>query len=178
MKLYFYYIPQVMFIQFPRAFTWTGSYLAAQDCLRLRCLTAGTVTALWGESSANPQGPSVQEPILCPGVEVCFFAAQFSSVQLLNHVQHFATPWTVTRKDSLCITNSQSLLKLMSIKSMMPSNHLILCRSLLLLCSIFPSIRIFSNESFLHIRWPKNWSFSFSISPSNEYSGLISFMID
>ena len=156
----------------PRAFTWAGSYLAAQDCLRLRCLTAGTVTALWGESSANPQGPSVQEPSLCPGVEVCFFAAQFSAVQfssfqLLNHVQPFATPWTVTRKDSLCITNSQSLLKLMSIKSVMPSNHLILCHSLLLLCSIFPSIRIFSNESFLHIRWPKNWSFSFNISPSN-----------
>ena len=166
MKLYFYYVPQVMFVQFPRAFTWAGNHLAAQGCLRLRCLAAGTVTALWGESPANPQGPSVQEPILCPGVEVYFFAAQFCSVQLLNRVQHFATPWTAARKDSLPITNSQSLLKLMSIKSMMPSNHLF-CHPLLLLCSIFPSIRIFSNESVLHIRWPKNWSFSFSISPSS-----------
>ena len=125
MKLYFYYVPQVMFVQFPRAFTWAGNHLAAQGCLRLRCLAAGTVTALWGESPANPQGPSVQEPILCPGVEVYFFAAQFCSVQLLNRVQHFATPWTAARKDSLPITNSQSLLKLMSIKSMMPSNHLL-----------------------------------------------------
>ena len=166
MKLYFYYVPQVMFVQFPRAFTWAGNHLAAQGCLRLRCLAAGTVTALWGESPANPQGPSVQEPILCPGVEVYFFAAQFCSVQLLNRVQPFATPWTAARKDSLPITNSQSLLKLMSIKSMMPSNHLC-CHPLLLLCSIFPSIRIFSNESVLHIRWPKNWSFSFSISPSS-----------
>ena len=167
MKLYFYYIPQVMFIQFPRAFTWAGNYLTAQDCLRLRCLTAGTVTALWGESPANPQGPSVQEPILCPGVDVCFFAAQFCSVQLLNRVQPFATPRTAGCKDSLSITNSQSLLRLMSIKSVMPSNHLLFCHPLLLLCSIFPSIRTFSNESILHIRWPKNWSFCFSISPSS-----------
>ena len=95
---------------------------------------------------------------------------QFSSVQSLSHVQLFATPWTVTCQASLSITNSQSLLKLMSIKLVVPSNHLILCHPLLLLPSIFPSIRVFSSESVLHIRWPKYWSFSFSISPSNEYS--------
>ena len=85
------------------------------------------------------------------------------------------TPWTAARQAPLTITNSRSLLKLMPIESVMPSNHLILCRPLLLLPSIFPTIRVFSNESALHIRWPKYWSFSFSISPSNEYSGLISF---
>ena len=88
------------------------------------------------------------------------------------------TPWTAAHQDSLSITNSWSLLKLMFIESVMPSNHLILCRSLLLPPSIFPSIRVFSSESVLHIRWPKYWSFSFSISPSNEYSGSISFRID
>ena len=102
----------------------------------------------------------------------------FSSVQLLSHVQLFATPWTAARQASLSITNTQSLLKLMSIESVMPSNHLILCHPLLLLPSIFPSIRIFSNESALSIRWSKYWSFSFNISPSNEYSELISFRID
>ena len=88
------------------------------------------------------------------------------------------TPWTATLQASLSITNSQSLLKLMSIESVMPFNHLIFCFPLLLLPSIFPSIRVFSNDSVLHIRWPKYWSFSFSISPSNEYSGLIAFRID
>ena len=101
-----------------------------------------------------------------------------SSVQLLSSVRLFATPWTAAHRASLSITNSQSLLKLMSIESVMPSNHLILCRLLLLPPSIFPSIRVFSNESVLHIRWPKYWSFSFSISPSNEYSVLISFRMD
>ena len=100
------------------------------------------------------------------------------SVQLLSHVQLFATPWTTARQASLSFTNSQRLLKLMSIESVMPSNHLIICRALLLLPSIFPSIRVFSNESALHTRWPKYWSFSFSISPSNEYLGLISFRMD
>ena len=100
------------------------------------------------------------------------------SVQSLGHVWLFATPWTVALQASLSITNSQSLLKLMSIESMMPSNHLILWHPLLLLPSIFSSIRVFSEESVLHIRWPKYWSFSFSISPSNEYSGLISLRID
>ena len=102
----------------------------------------------------------------------------FNSVQSLSCVRLFATPWTAARQTSLSITNSQSLSKPMSIESLMPSNHLILCRPLLLLPSIVPSIRVFSNESDLHIRWPKYWSFSFSISPSNEYSGLISFRID
>ena len=99
----------------------------------------------------------------------------FSSAQLLSHVQLFATPWTAACQASLTIAISQSLLKLMSIDLVMPSNHLILYCPLLLLPSIFPSIRVFSNESVLHIRWPKYGSFSFSISPSNEYSGLISF---
>ena len=101
---------------------------------------------------------------------------KFSSVQLLRHVQLFATPWTAACQASLSITNSQSLIKLMFIESVMPSNHLILCCPLLLSPSIFPSIRVFSNESVLCIRCPKYWSFSFS--PSNEYSGLISFRID
>ena len=99
-------------------------------------------------------------------------------VQLHSHVRLFATPWTTARQASLSITNSQSLLKLMSIKLVMPSNHLILCLPVLLLPSIFPSIRVFSNESTHRIRWPKYWSFSFSTSPSNEYSGLISFRMD
>ena len=102
----------------------------------------------------------------------------FSSVQSFSHVRLFVTPWTVARQASLSITNSQSLLKLMSIESVMPSNHFILCHLLVLPPSIFPSIRVFSNELVLHIRWPKYWSFSFSISPSNEYSGLISFRMD
>ena len=103
---------------------------------------------------------------------------QFSSVQSLSHIQLFVTPWTEASQAPLSITNSQSPPKLMSIESLMPSNHLILCRPLLLLPSVFPSIRVFSNESALCIRWPKYWSFSFSISPSNEYAGLISFRVD
>ena len=100
------------------------------------------------------------------------------SVHSLSRVRLFATPWTAVHQASLSITNSPNLLKLMSIESVMPSNHLILCRPLLLLPSIFPSIRVFSNESVLRIRWPKYWSFSFSISPSNEQPGLISFRMD
>ena len=107
-----------------------------------------------------------------------FLSIIFSSVQSLMHVQLFATPWTAARQASLSITNSWSLLKLKSIESMMPSNYLILCCPLLLLPSIFPSIRVFANESVLRIQWPKYWSFSFNISPSNEYSGLISFRMD
>ena len=103
---------------------------------------------------------------------------QFSSVQSLSHVWLFVTPRTAARQASLVITNSQSLLKLMSIELVMPSNHLILCRPLLLLPSIFPSTRVFSNESVLHIRWWKYWSFSFNISPSNEHPGLTSFRMD
>ena len=106
------------------------------------------------------------------------YMVQSSSVLLLSHVQLFVTTWTAACQASLSITNSWSLLKLISIESVMPSNHLILCRSLLLQLSIFLSIRVFSNESVPCIRWPKYWSFSFSISPSNEYSGLISFTMD
>ena len=102
----------------------------------------------------------------------------FSSVQLLSRVRLFVTPWTAACQASLSITNSRSPPKPMSIESVMPSNHLILCRPLLLLPSIFPSIRGFSNESSLHIRWPKYWSFSLIISPSNEHPGLISFRMD
>ena len=103
------------------------------------------------------------------------FSFCLNSVQSLSHVQLFVMSWTAARQASLSIVSSQSLLKLMSIKSVMPSNHLILCRPLLLLPSIFPSIEVFSNESVLLIRWPKDWSFSFNISPSDEHSGLISF---
>ena len=105
-------------------------------------------------------------------------SVQFSSVQSLSHVRLFVTPWTAAHQAFLSITNSRGLLKLMSVESVMPSNHLILCRPLLFLPSIFPSIWVFSNESTLHIRWPKYQSFTFSISPSNEYSGLISFRMD
>ena len=104
--------------------------------------------------------------------------SQFSSVQPLSYVQLFVTPWTAAHQASLSITNSPSLLKFMSTQSVMPSNHLILCRPLLLLPSVFPSIKVFSNESTLHMRWPKYWSFRLSISPSNAYSGLISFRMD
>ena len=103
---------------------------------------------------------------------------QFSSVHSLSSVRLFATPWTVACQASLTITNSRSLFKLMSIESVMSSNHFILCHPLLLPPSILPSIRVFSKESFLCIRWPKYWSFSFNINPSNEHSGLISFRVD
>ena len=112
---------------------------------------------------------------------ICFLKwkyNQFSSVQLLSCVRLFATPWTAACQASLFIANSKSLFKLMSIESVMPSNYLILCHPLLLLPSIFPSIRVFSNESALPIRWPKYWSFSFNITPSNEHPGPISFRMD
>ena len=105
-------------------------------------------------------------------------AIHFRSVQSLSHVQLFVTPWTTGRQDSLSITNSRSPPKSLSIELVMPSNHLILYHPLLLLTSIFPSIRVFSNESTLHIRWPKYWSFSFNISSTNEHPGLISFRVD
>ena len=104
--------------------------------------------------------------------------SQFSSVQSLSHVRLFMTPWTAAHQASLSITNSRSLLKLMPIESVMPSSHFILCHPLLLQPPIPPSIRVFSNELVLHIRWPKYWSFSFNISPSNEYTGLIFFRMD
>ena len=105
-------------------------------------------------------------------------SVQFSSVQLLSRVRIFATPWTTARQESLSITNFRSPSKSMSIESVMPSNHLILCRPLLPLPSVFPSIRVFSNESTLLMRWPKYWSFSFIIIPSKEIPGLISFRMD
>ena len=112
-------------------------------------------------------------------LKIPFFGLQFSLVvQPLSHVQLFAIPWTAAHQASLSITSSRSLLKLMSIELVMPSNHLIFCHPLLFLPSILPSIRVFSNESVLRIRWPKYWSFSFNISPSTEYSGLISFRMD
>ena len=107
-----------------------------------------------------------------------FFCNTVSSVPSLSCVRLYATPWTAAGEASLSITNSRSLLKLMSIESVMPSNHLILCSPLLLPPAIFPSMSIFSNESVLHIKWPKYWSFSFNISPSKEYSGLIFFRMD
>ena len=116
--------------------------------------------------------------MLCFSHKLFFGPSQFSSVQSLSCVWLFVTPWTAAHQASLSITNSWSLLKLMSIESVIPSSHLILCRPLLLSPSIFPSIRVFSNESVLHIRWSKYWNFSFNISPSNEYSGLIPFRMD
>ena len=113
-----------------------------------------------------------------PGLPLLVNMHQFSSVQSLSCVRLFATPRTAACQASLSIVNSRSLLKLMSIEAVMPSNHLVLCHPLLLLPSVFASIRVFSNESALRIRWPKYWSFSLSISPSNEYSGLISFRMD
>ena len=112
------------------------------------------------------------------GTCISFIKVQFSSVHLLSRVRLFLTPWTAECQASLSLTNSQSLLKLMSIESVMPSNHLILCCPFLLPLPIFSSIRVFSNEPVLCSRWPKYWSYNFSISPSNEYSGLISFRVD
>ena len=109
---------------------------------------------------------------------ICLLGRGGYLVQLLRRVRLFATPWITARQASLSITNSQSLLKLMPVKSVMPSSHLILCRPLLLLSPVPPSIRVFSNESTLHMRWPKYWSFSFSISPSSEHPGLIYFRMD
>ena len=122
-----------------------------------------------------PQSPKVCSVYLCL---FCCLTYHFSSDQLLCRVQLVATPWIAARQASLSITNSRSSLKFMSIELVMPSSHLILCHRLLLLPPIPPSIRVFSNELTLCMKWPKYWSFSFSISPSNEYSGLISFRID
>ena len=133
---------------------------------------AGTCVA----SSWDSISPFSLIPDTC--TDVLLLGYQFSSVQSLSCVRLFVTPWTAARRASLSITSSRSLLKLMFIESVMASNRLILCHPLLLPPSILPSIRVFSNESFLHIRWPSYWNFSFSMSPSNEYSGLISFRMD
>ena len=129
-------------------------------------------------ASATREQTEKRRKITIPWLEWKSHHRKFSSVQSLNCVWHFVTPRTAARQASLSITNSRSLLKLMSIESVMPSNHLILRRLLLLLPSIFPSIRVFSHESALCITWPKFWSFSFNISPSNEHPGLISFRMD
>ena len=115
---------------------------------------------------------------MCHYLKIIWYSISVSSVQLLSSIWLFLTPWTAACQASLSLTKSRSLLKLMSIESVMPSNHLILCRPLLLLPSTFPSLRVFSNESVLHIRWPKFWNFSLSLSLSNEHPGLISFRMD
>ena len=132
--------------------------------------------AEWRYGFLRVVGVLLVEPGDCvAGWELRLTQASFSSVHLLSHLRLFATLWTAARQASLSITNFRSLLKLMSIQSVMPSNHLILCHPLLFPSSIFLGIRVFSGEPVLHIKWPKYWSFSFNISPSNEYSGLISF---
>ena len=134
----------------------------------------GTTGVIWGPGRKTLL--TVRSPHCIARRGMCSISfVLFSSVESLSRVWLFVTPWTAARQASLSITNSWSLLRLMSIESVMPSSHLIRSPPLFLLPSIFPSIRIFSNESALHIRWPEYWSFSFSISPSNEYSGLISF---
>ena len=134
----------------------------------LFCLPSPTTCCLSLQERAHPPGRQCSEP----------FNSLSVSVQSLNRVRLFATPWTAARQASLSITNYRSPPKLMSIESVMPSNHLILCRPLLLLPSTLSYIRVFSNEPALRIRWPKYWSFRFNISPSNEHPGLISFRMD
>ena len=134
--------------------------------------TLGPQGLAWRAGQGAKKGLGGRAFFFCFGF---FFKEHISSVQSLSHVQLFATPWTAALQASLSITTSWSSPKLMSTESVMPSNHLIPCRALLLLPSIFPSIRVFSDESALRIRWPKCWSLSFNISPSNEHSGLISF---
>ena len=140
---------------------------------------AGSNCIPYLKSTASTGQPLLKLKYLPVPVTTFFFChSGFISVQSFSHVWLFATPWTVACQSSKSITNYRILLKLMSIESVMPLNHVILCHPPLLLPSIFPSIRVFSNESVLCIRWPKYWSLSFSICPSNEYSGLISFRMD
>ena len=152
--------------------------------------TLSSLPSLEGAWVAGSQGPCVHPmlqtagsaPSLCQLSPHKYFHSKglqhYTSVQSLSRVRLFVTPWTAAHQASLSIINSQSLLKSMCIESVMPSNHLILCHRLLLLPSVFPSIWVFPNESTLRMRWPKYWSFSFSISPSNEHPGLISFRMD
>ena len=163
---------------------WRSLSIGVPQCLATP-VPLNNATAMVTPIDPPLQGPVLREVELTQKALECFIdnggtepVGNFSSVQLLSCVRLFAIPWIAARQASLSITNSRSLLKLMSIESVMPSNHLILCCPFLLLPSIFPSIRVFSKESVLHIRWPKYCSFSFSISPSNEYSGLISFKMD
>jgi len=138
----------------------------------------GQGCVLWTQSSEWTQRVFLHIPGTCLWKSAKILVMYINWVQSLIRVWLFETPWTAARQASLSITNSWSLLKLMSIESVMPSNHLFLCRPLLLQPLVFPSIRVFSSESVLLIRWPKYWSFSFSISSSSEYSGLISFRMD
>ena len=154
-----------------RCQTWVTLQLA----LRLLWLTTLQLCHL---PPPLPPPVSSSSCLFPPCQPLCTSCGTISSVQSLSHVRLFVTPWTAAGQASLSTTNSWSSLKLMSIESVMPSNHLILCHPLLLLPSIFPSIKGFSNESVLRIRWPKYWSFSYNVSPSNEYSGLISFRMD
>ena len=147
---------------------WTGFRLNACFLL-LSCIRVASHS--WGSNTSNFSITEVR-------LEKCMCKNQFSSVQSLSRLWLFATPWTAACQAFLSLTNSRSLLRLMSIKLAISPNHLILCHPLPLLPSVFPSIRVFSNESVLRIRWPKYWSFSLNISPSNEYSGLISFTMD
>ena len=143
----------------------------------LRARILEWVAISFSRGSSQPRDQTCISWFSCIGRQVLYHY-KASSVQLLSRVRLFATPWTAACQASLSITNSRSLLKLMFIELVMPSNHLLLCCPLLLPPSVFPSIRVFSSESVLHISGPKYWSFSFSISPSNQYSGLISFRMD
>ena len=163
-------------VEFPRQEYWSGlPFLSPGDLpnpgIEPRSPTGRHFT-LWATREAHRD---VDVRILLPGAS---YFKSISSVRSLSRVQLFATSWTAAHQASLSFTNSQSLLQLMCIESVMPSNHLIFCRPLLLLPSVFPSIRVFSSELALHLRWPKFWSFRFSISPSNGYSGLMSFRVD
>ena len=164
---------------------WAAIHEVTNSWIQLSNFTSILSRVIWQMKLSFTNLPRVNQTVriqiqICFTLKTCFYYISYlsvTSVQLLSHVQHLAIPWTAAHQASLSITSSQSLQKLMSTESVMPSNHLILCRPLLL-PSIFPSTRMFSNESALHIRWPKYWSFSFNISPSNEHPGLISFKMD
>ena len=169
--------------------TENGKEFKENKIVHLFYIQGVSISSHWGPiakgNKGKPNGVGRKERKALPGdrimwvkVHTAMSPLSFSSVQSLSHVQLFATPWIAARQASLSITNSWSSPKPTSIEWVMPSNHLILCHPLLLLPSVFPSIRVFSNESVLHIRWPKYWSFSFNISPSNEHTGLISFRMD
>ena len=168
--------------QVPRA--WIFSILCqpcqegSRDRVLVKDLTSQNATTSPKQSDLKLKRSSWHLTLPCSSHLISNQAFQLSSVQLLSHVQLFATPWTATHQVSPSITNSRSLLKLLFIESVIPSNHLILCHPLLLLPTIIPSIKVFSSELGLHIRWPKYQGFSFSINPSNEYAGLICFRID
>ena len=158
--------------------SWYGCHWITVDYIKYHYTNMYNMLYWYFQSAIPKRGQFIFTRLLWGVIEKAFGNSSVSSVQSLSRVRFFATPWTVALQASLSITNSRSLLKLISIESVRPSNHLLLCRPLLLLPSIFASIKVFSNESVIHTRWPKYWSFSFSISPSIEYSGLISFRMD